>query len=90
LDAAFALFLANEELLTGEQNIHWQHKRLDWNQHVQKLLHEKCFHIQYCMLLKDFGSLLLVKLLGGEVGLNSCVNVQPCPAVDESRQYILR
>ena len=44
----------------------WQeHKRLEWTSHVQKLLHEDCFHIRYQMPLVDFEA--LVKLLGDGV-----------------------
>jgi hypothetical protein len=65
LDGDIELFLAITELLTGERISYWQHERLDWNQHVEKLLHENPFHIGYHMSLEDFDA--LVQLLGDEV-----------------------
>ena len=32
------LFLEIEELLTRERKNYWEHQRLDWDQHVQKLI----------------------------------------------------
>jgi hypothetical protein len=45
LDGDIELFLAIAELLTGEQTSYWQHERLDWNRHVEKLLRENHFRI---------------------------------------------
>ena len=47
LDGDIELFLALQELLTGERSNYWQHERLDWDEHVQKLSHENRFHIRY-------------------------------------------
>jgi hypothetical protein len=65
LDGDCELFLAIEELLTGERKSYWEQERLDWDLHVQKLLHEDRFHIRYHMPLVDFEA--LVKLLGDEI-----------------------
>jgi hypothetical protein len=62
LDGDLELFLAIEQLLTGERKSYWEHERLDWDRHVQKLLHEDRFHIRYHMPLEDFEA--LVELLG--------------------------
>jgi hypothetical protein len=58
LDEDLGLFLAIEELLTGDRKFYWQHERLDWDRHVQKLLHEDRFHIRYRMPLEDFEALV--------------------------------
>jgi hypothetical protein len=71
LDGDIGLFLAIKELLPSEQTNHWQHERLDWDWHVQKLLHENCFHIQYGVSLEDFDA--LVKLFGDDVVLNHAI-----------------
>jgi hypothetical protein len=36
----------------------WEHQRIDWNEHVTKLLHEKRFHREYRMSLEAFNQLL--------------------------------
>jgi hypothetical protein len=41
LNGDLQLFLAIEELLTGERKAYWKHERLDWDLHVEKLLHEE-------------------------------------------------
>jgi hypothetical protein len=58
-------FLVIEELLTSERTSSWQHERLDWDRHVEKLLHEHGVHTLYRMSLEDFDA--LVQLLGDEV-----------------------
>ena len=58
LDGDLELFLAVEELLTGKRKSYWEHERLDWDRHVQKLLHEHHFHIRYRMPLEDFDALV--------------------------------
>jgi hypothetical protein len=65
LDGNNETFLALEKLLTGQRASYWQHERLDWGEHVQKLLHENRFHIRYHMPLEDFDT--LVKIFGDEV-----------------------
>jgi hypothetical protein len=45
LDGYIKLFVAIEELLTDERISYWPHTRLDWGQHVQKMLHANRFHI---------------------------------------------
>ena len=66
------LFLAIEELLTGERKAYWKHERLDWDLHVKKLQHEDRFHIRYRMPpLEDFEA--LVDLLGDAIVPNIIV-----------------
>jgi hypothetical protein len=65
LDGDLQLFLAIEELLTGERKAYWKHERLDWDLHVEKLLHEDHFHIRYRMTLEDFEA--FVVLLGDAI-----------------------
>ena len=36
----------------------WEHQRIDWNEHVTKLLHENRFHREYRMSLEAFNQLL--------------------------------
>ena len=36
----------------------WEHQRIDWNEHVAKLLHENRFHHEYWMTLEAFKQLL--------------------------------
>jgi hypothetical protein len=65
LDGDLEMLLAIKELLTGERKSYWEQERLDWDRHVQKLLHEDCFHTRYRMPLGDFNA--LVELLGGAI-----------------------
>jgi hypothetical protein len=65
LDEDLQLFLAIEELLTGERKAYWKHERLDWNLHVEKVLQEDRFHIRYHMPLEDFEA--LVDLMGDAI-----------------------
>jgi hypothetical protein len=60
LDGDLERFLVLEELLAGKRKSYWDHERLDWDQHVQKLLHkdEDRFHTIYHMPLKDFNALV--------------------------------
>jgi hypothetical protein len=67
LDGDLHLFLAIEELLTGKRKAYWKHERLDWDLHVEKLLHADRFHIRYHMPLGDFEA--LVDLLGDAIVL---------------------
>jgi hypothetical protein len=62
LDGDLELFLVVQELLTGKRKSYWEHESLDWDRHVEKLVHEDCFHIRYHMPLDDFEA--LVELLG--------------------------
>jgi hypothetical protein len=55
LEGDLELFLAIEELLTGVRKGCWEHERLDWDRHVQKLLREdRRIHIRCRMPLEDF------------------------------------
>jgi hypothetical protein len=65
LDGDLQLFLAIEELLTGERKAYWKHERLDLDLHVEKLLRKDRFHIIYRMPLEDF--IALVDLLGDAI-----------------------
>lgn len=77
LDGDLELFLAIEELLTGERRKScWEHERLDWDLHVKKLLHEDRFHIRYRMPLEDFEALL--ELLGDAIGTNMRQSARRC------------
>ena len=40
------------------QSAKWDHQRLDWNDHVTKLLHENMFHLEYRMSLQAFNHLM--------------------------------
>jgi hypothetical protein len=76
LDGDIKLFVAIEELLTGERISCLPHTRLDWGQHLQKLLHKNRFHIRYGMSLDNFDA--LVKLLGDNVGTNVAMSNIRC------------
>jgi hypothetical protein len=76
LDGDLELFLTIEELLTGQRKSFWEHRRLDWERHVQKLLHEDRFHIRYRMPLEDFEA--LVELLGDSVVPNVAQSKRRC------------
>ena len=65
LDGDLELFLAIQEILTGNRKSHWEHERLDWDRHAQKLPHEDCFHIRHRVPLEDFNA--LVELLGDAI-----------------------
>ena len=65
LDGDLEMFIAIDEFLTGERKSAWDHERLVWDRHVQKLLHEERFHVRYRMPLKDFEA--LVELLGDDI-----------------------
>ena len=43
LDGDLKMFIAIDEFLTGERKSAWDHERLVWVRHVQKLLHEERF-----------------------------------------------
>jgi hypothetical protein len=69
LDGEIEFFFGIEELLTGQcRKSFWEHERLDWDQHVPKLLHEDHFHIRFHMPLEDFEA--LVELLRNEIAPN--------------------
>jgi hypothetical protein len=76
LDGDLEMFLAIEELLTGQRKTFWVHQRLDWERHIQKLLHEDRFHIRYRMPLEDFEA--LVELLGDAVVQNVVQSKRRC------------
>jgi hypothetical protein len=65
LDGDLQLILAIEELLTGKRKTFCKHERLDWDLHVEKMLHIDRFNIIYCMPLEDFEALL--DLLGDAI-----------------------
>jgi hypothetical protein len=71
LDGDLEMFLVIEELLTGKRKSYWEHERLDWDRHVQKLLHKDHFHTRYCMPLEEFNA--LVELLGDVIGVPNVV-----------------
>jgi hypothetical protein len=56
----------------------WQHERLDWDLHVEKLIHENRFHIRYRMSFEDFDA--LVQLLGDDVVPNFTMSGLRCDA----------
>jgi hypothetical protein len=77
LDGDLELFLPIEQLLTGKRKSYWEHgERLDWDRHVQKLLHKNRFHIRYRMPLEDFEA--LVELLGDEIVPNVVQSKRRC------------
>ena len=59
LDGDLELFLAIEEILTSNRRSCWEHERLDWDQRVQKLPREDCFHAWHRTPLEAFDALLL-------------------------------
>ncbi len=80
LDGDIELFLALQEVLTGERSSScWQHERLDWDLHAQKLLHEDRFHIRHRMPLKDFDALVVLWR-----------QILKCPVADVWRQCVLK
>ena len=76
LDGDLELFLAIEEFLSGDRKTCWEHDRLDWDVHVQKLLHEDRFHTRYRMPLEDFDA--LVELLGDAIVPNNLQSKRRC------------
>ena len=62
--------------VTGERKIKWKHSRLNWNEHVEKLLHEEEFDATYQMSLEAFTTLLdfLCPMISPNLikALNSC------------------
>jgi len=53
-----AQFLATMTEAKNERNIKWKHQRLNWNEHVDKLVHEESFAAKYRMSLDAFNTLL--------------------------------
>jgi hypothetical protein len=51
-------FLLMIGVVMGQRKIKWKHSRLDWNEHVEKLLHEEEFDATYRMSLEAFTTLL--------------------------------
>ena len=47
----------------------WGHQRIEWNEHVTKLLHKK-IHREYCMTLEAFNQLL--EFFRPSVTVNAC------------------
>ena len=42
------------------KNDNWRHKRLNWNDHVEQLLHEGSFKNEYLMSLRSHGKLIRI------------------------------
>ena len=76
LDGDLELFLAIEGILTGDRKSFWEHERLDWDRHVEKLLHEERFHIRHRMPLEDFHA--LVEVLGDTIETNVAMSKRRC------------
>jgi hypothetical protein len=51
-------FLLLMEVAMGKRKIKWKHTRLNWNEHVEKLLHEESFDSHYRMSLEAFTTLV--------------------------------
>jgi hypothetical protein len=51
-------FLHLMEAARGQRKIKWKHSRLNWNEHVEKLLHEEEFDATYRMSHEAFTTLL--------------------------------
>ena len=51
-------FLLLMEVAMGKRKIKWKHTRLNWKEHVEKLLHEESFDSKYRMSLEAFNTLL--------------------------------
>jgi hypothetical protein len=51
-------FLRLMEAARGQRKIKWKHSRLNWNEHVEKLLHEEEFDATYRMSHEAFTTLL--------------------------------
>jgi hypothetical protein len=75
-DGDLEMFLVIEELLTGKSKSYWEHEWLDWERHVQKLLHKDCFYTRYRMPLEDFNA--LVELLGDAIVPNVVQSKRRC------------
>ena len=63
----------------------WEHQRIDWNEHVTKLLHENIFHHEYRMSLETFNQLL--ELLQPSITVN-VVKSNASSGLYSSNQYI--
>ena len=55
---AFSFLESSEQNSKPVRIPKWEHQRIDWNEHVTKLLHENRFHREYCMSLEAFNQLL--------------------------------
>lgn len=51
-------FLLMIDAARDQRKIKWKHSRLNWNEHVEKLLHEEYFNATYRMSHEAFTSLL--------------------------------
>ena len=76
MDGDLELFLAIEGLLTGDRKIFGDHKRLDWDRHVEKLPHKERFHIRRRMPREVFDA--LVELLGDGIETNVAMSRRRC------------
>ena len=66
-DALHFLLLASS--LKQPRKSYWVHQRVNWDEHVAKLLHENRFHTRYRIPLEDFQ--FLVRLLREHIEPNS-------------------
>ena len=55
---------------------YWAHQRVNWDEHVAKLLHENRFHTRYRMPLED--SQFLVRLLREQIEPNLAQSSRRC------------
>ncbi len=59
-----------------EQNFRWEHERLNWNEHVAKLLHKDAFDWKYCMSYEAFN--ILLELLWPDITCNIVKSMNSC------------
>ena len=73
-DALRFLLLASS--LKQPRKSYWAHQRVNWDEHVAKLLHENRFHTRYRMPLEDFQ--FLVRLLREQIEPNWEMSSRQC------------
>jgi hypothetical protein len=59
-----------------ERNFRWEHERLNWNEHVVKLLHENAFDRKYHMSYDAFN--ILLELLRPDITCNIVKSMNSC------------
>jgi hypothetical protein len=59
-----------------ERNFRWEHERLNWNEHVAKLLHENAFDRKYRMSYNAFN--ILLELLRPDITCNIVKSMNSC------------
>jgi hypothetical protein len=59
-----------------ERNFRWEHERLNWNEHVVKLLHENAFDQKYHMSYDAFN--ILLELLRPDITCNIVKSMNSC------------